>query len=464
MQNHISNVKAIVESMGKKIIDLEWYDNIYLWLEWYKGKSPKFHNYKMYNGHEWVEKERYKLGMAKLISEDWATLLYNDKTAIKVNDADQETLDEILHSNKFNSRFANLIEMYMALGIGATVEYRGADMKPKINYIYAPMIFPLKVENGEIIDCAFASVSDEMYYINIHERQKNGSYLITNKYYRFDRSNKPDEQIKKGVKGSYISPIKMFQIYKPCIVNNIDIFSPFGVSVYGNALDRIMAVDLVYDSFKNEFSLGKKRIFISEDLIDFKPTLQTDKDGNPINIPVFDNNDTEFYSIPGDEESTEKIKEVNSTLRITDHINGLQSALNILSDACGLGNDRYNFSEGNVYTNSTQVISTQSKLYKTLLKHEKELRYSMIELVKAVMYLQTGSEYNQEITIDFDDSIIEDSAETQRRALLELNAGVIDPVEYISQVYKYTEDQSLEFYNKMQSRMPKEEIEEVEGA
>ena len=168
---------------------------------------------------------------------------------------------------------------------------------------------------------------------------------------------------------------------------------------------------------------------------------------------AFDNNDVEFYSLPTDENAGgEQIKEVNSSLRVSDHINGLQSELNMLSDAVGLGNDRYNFQSGNVYTNTTQVISTQSKLYKTLLKHEKVLRRALTDMVKALLYLAKNSEYKGDVTIDFDDSIIEDSAEIQRRALLELQSGIIDKVEYLVQVYKYTEEQAEEFANKIQER------------
>lgn len=455
MENHISNVKNIVESMGKKLVDVEWYDNIYTWLNWYKGKVSDFHDYFIYNGREKVFRTRYSMNMPKIIAEDWATLLYNDRTAIKVDEKDQATLDEILKNNKFESRFSNYIETSMALGIGAITEYMDSRNEPKINFIMAPMVFPLRVEHGEIVDCIFASVNDDEYYINIHEKQPNGNYQVSNHYYKFDTENKPirdtSKNKKKNVAEAYISNVKTFQIFKPCIANNIDVFSPFGVSVFGNAIDRIKACDLIYDSLRNEFVLGKKRIFMREDLVDYKPMVRAD--GTTVEVPTFDNNDVEFYSIPQDDGTMgEQIKEVNSTLRTAEHINALQSELNMLSDACGLGNDRYNFQSGNVYTNTTQVISTQSKLYKTLLKHEKELRVSIIEMVKALMYLKNNKEYDKDVTVDFDDSIIEDSAEIQRRALLELQSGLIDNVEYFEQVYKYTTKQAEEFVQLMTDR------------
>ena len=185
MEKYIHDVKTIVESMGKKIVDVEWYDNIYYWLDWYKGKVDDFHNYKVYNGHDYVPRTRYCMQMPKLISEDWATLLYNDRTEIKVDDSEQEKIDEILDSNNFKARFSNFIETMMALGIGAVVEYKDEKQEPKMNFIVAPMIFPLRVEHGEIVDCVFASVVGGQYYINVHEKQLNGKYKVSNYYYTF---------------------------------------------------------------------------------------------------------------------------------------------------------------------------------------------------------------------------------------------------------------------------------------
>ena len=54
-----------------------------------------------------------------------------------------------------------------------------------------------------------------------------------------------------------------------------------------------------------------------------------------------------------------------------------------------------------------------------------------------------------EITVDFDDSIIEDTAELKRQAMLELNVGLISKAEYYRQVYKMGELQALEYEAKM---------------
>ena len=54
-----------------------------------------------------------------------------------------------------------------------------------------------------------------------------------------------------------------------------------------------------------------------------------------------------------------------------------------------------------------------------------------------------------EITVDFDDSIIEDTAEIKRQAMLELNVGLISMTEYYRQVYKLSSEQAEEYAKKM---------------
>ena len=54
----------------------------------------------------------------------------------------------------------------------------------------------------------------------------------------------------------------LFAYYRPAIANNLDDDSPLGVSIYANALSTLQALDICYDSFVQEFRLGRKRIIV----------------------------------------------------------------------------------------------------------------------------------------------------------------------------------------------------------
>lgn len=464
MGYELENVKGFLHELGYEVISPEYYDYIYKWIEWYKGELDEFHKYRMYNGFQFVDKKRASLKMPKRVAEEWSSLLYNDKVCITIDEKNQPILDEIFKKNKFDCKFSELLERTFALGTGALVEYDDGKGNAKIDYIIAPMIFPLRQENGEIIDCAFGSVKGDTIYLNIHT-EKNGIYTIQNKEYKKIKG-KYEEQPVKNMEESITSSIKKFQIIKPNIANNIDLFTPFGLSVFENAIEQNKTIDMTYDSLKNEFDLGKKRLFVRSDTLTYKTVVGVDKDGKSTNeeVPIFDREQTEFFALPG-EQGDKAITEINPQLRISEHIDGLQTELNLFSDSCGLGPDRFVFKDGKVYTNSDQVISTQSKLYKNIVNHEKVLRYALVEMVQALMFIAKDSEYKEDVTINFDDSIIEDSKETRTQAILELNNGLIDDIQYYIDVYKMTEDQAKEFRDTIKSRTPEDPIEEepVEG-
>lgn len=459
MNNELENVKVFLSKLGFKILSPLYYENIYKWIGWYKGEIDEFHKYKMYNGFQFVDKKRASLKMPKRVSEEWSSLLYNDKVYLNVDENDQKTLDEILVKNRFNYKFSELLERTFALGTGALVEYKDENGNARISYIIAPMIFPLREENGEIIDCAFGSVKGDAIYLNIHT-EENGLYTIQNKIYK-KIDNIYQLQESEDMEEEFTSPVKMFQIIKPNIANNIDLFTPFGLSVFENALEQNKAIDMTYDSLKNEFDLGKKRLFVRSDTLTYKTVVGIDKNGNPTSeeIPIFDREQTEFFALPGEAED-KPITEVNPQLRITEHIDGLQTELNLFSDTCGLGPDRFVFKDGKVYTNSDQVISTQSKLYKNIVNHEKILNYALIDMIRSLMYLVNNIEYKKDITINFDDSIIEDSKETRTQAILEFNNGLIDDIQYYMDVYKMSEEQATKFRSKIKERSPEQPIED----
>ena len=97
----------------------------------------------------------------------------------------------------------------------------------------------------------------------------------------------------------------------------------------------------------------------------------------------------------------------------------MQNRLNLLSSVVGLGDRYYRFDAGGVAT-ATQVISENSNLFRTLKKHEIIVDRAFKELTSIILAMgkettDPSLDPDVEITIDFDDSIIEDKqAEYQR--------------------------------------------------
>jgi A118 family predicted phage portal protein len=195
-----------------------------------------------------------------------------------------------------------------------------------------------------------------------------------------------------------------------------------GIAVYANAIDQIKGVDIAYDSYVNEFVLGKKRVMV-------QPSATKNLDGES----VFDPADVTFYVLPEDVKDGAIIQPIDMSLRTAEHQQGVQNHLNMLSAKCGFGEQHYKFDQGNVAT-ATQIVSENSTLFRTIKKHELVLESLLIELCRILLnmgniYMGQSLDEDVEISIDFDDSIIEDKATDQARVYQMLAAGLMKPDE-----------------------------------
>ena len=441
-------MKNFFRKMGYETVPDEFYYQIDKWLGWYKGKVASFHSYNQYNGKKLIARERATLSSAKKVCEDWANLILNEKMEINIPNEDiKKYIEKVLFDNNFKVCANRLTELAFALGTGAFVEYID-NGKIVIDYIGANMIYPLSWENGRIYECAFASekVVDKrrVTYVNMHILE-DGKYKIVNKM--FDKKTGDEIELPKGIMPFYYtnSSTAFFQIITPNIVNNVDFENPMGISVFANSIDVLKGIDLIFDSYQNEFRLGKKRIIVPVTMAQ----MMSDKSGL---TPVFDDNDTEFYAIKAND-GINDIKEINMTLRSDEHETALKRCLNLLSLKCGLGSSRYDIDKSGVKT-ATEVISEKSELYENLKKHQLVMEKAICDLVYAICTL-SGIKCDFEVSVYFDDSIIEDTGAIAKRMLTEYKSGVIDDVEYFMKVYNLTEEAAIEKSEKINARILK---------
>lgn len=422
------------------------YSHIAEWSEWYQNEVEKFHKYKVYDGVCYRKEERYRLGMAKKVCEDWANLILNEKVSIKAGEY-EDRLNKILEKNNFRVRGNQLIELAFALGTGAFVEYFGEDENIIIDFVRADMIYPLSYDNNDVTECAFGSYRSyqgkECIYLQIHRfgKEENGEdtqkYYIENKY--VDANSGEEAALPDGLREIIYTESEkpLFQIITPNMVNNIDFDSPMGISVFANAVDEIKACDLVFDSYMNEFVLGRKRILVPVSMA--KIMMEKDKGASDRSAPTpeFDPAETVFYQMPGDRNGDTKPTEIDMTIRASDHELGIQRALDLCSFKCGLGTRRYQFTGSGVKT-ATEVISDKSDLYQNLKKNEIPIRAAIISMIQAIAFLD-GRSRDLNVTVDFDDSIIEDTNTTIDRNIKLVNGGLRSKLTAIMEIDKCSE-------------------------
>ena len=117
--------------------------------------------------------------------------------------------------------------------------------------------------------------------------------------------------------------------------------------------------------------------------------------------------------------------------------------LNLLGNKVGFGENHYHFDGVNLNT-ATAVVSSNSKLFRRKKKLEVGFESAIYDLVKAVCYVATEFGTNNinfdEISIKFDDSIIEDKEAESNRAMMEVSKNLISRIEYRMRIFGETEE------------------------
>ena len=236
------------------------------------------------------------MNMPKKLCEDLTKLLWTEKTQINLSNKNAtKRLWEVLDSkeNAFTVNLPIFIEKMLALGNGATVEYKDENNNTIIDYVDGDVIIPYKFTNGYITGMITVSrlVDDKgkrkIYYTHItYHEYVVGKYLKLNEVYKSSTDTALGKQLNfndifPNVQESEVVITKNphFQIWKPNLANNFDTNSPMGISIFANSIDRFKSIDTKYDSFYNEFILGKKRILVDQAAM--KGGMETDEQGNP---------------------------------------------------------------------------------------------------------------------------------------------------------------------------------------
>ena len=453
----------IASTLNKKGINLTVgtiYDLMAVWKSWFRGNVNDFHYYTEVVCGKSVNCERLTMNMPKRNCEDIASLLWTEKTRIDLsNKTATKRLWEVLDSkeNSFTVNAPIFIEKVLALGTGVTVEYKDENNKTIIDYIDGDLVIPYKFTNGYINGLITVSRyveekgNKKTYFTHLtYHEYTDGKYLKLNEVYKSNTETSLGKQLNFNeifptVKESeiIITRFPYFQVWKLPIANNFDTGSPMGLSILANSIDRYKSIDTKYDSFYNEFILGKKRIIVDQSAM--KGQMTTDEDGNQRFVQYFDKNDKVYQAINA--EMKEPVKEVDFTLRKDEHIDSINADLNWLSEDLGLGANWYKFDGAGVKT-ATEVISENSKAFRTKKHYEITINDCVYDLVRAVCELE-GIKTNN-IIITPDDSIIEDKNTEMTRAQMEVTQGLRSKKSYLMEIKGMSEEEAEKELAKIQ--------------
>lgn len=463
-------ISLAVDYLNKKFktnIETEYYSHIHTWRLWWEGYVKDVHSYRELGADGKARTRKlYRLKMAKRICEDWAALLLNEKTTLAIgHDASsvflqgKDGMGGALGLNNFWAEGNELLEKVFAYGTGAFVARAenarvndsgvvipDAKCTPGIEYVDALNIVPLSVHKSKIIECAFVSEvtvkGKRCCYLETHTKDENGNYVIDNEYFVIDGLNLKKTALPDGVVEHINtgSPHPWFAIIYPNIANNISENNGMGLSVFANATDNLLGVDICFNNFLRDFKLGGKKVFYN------KAMLQRNEKGDTITP---DDVAQQLFQQIGDGidfDAKEMVQEFNPSLRVTENKEGIQAQLDYLSFKCGMGTHRYQFENGGVKT-ATEYTGERQELVQHANRHMIPLEAALKTLCVALLYIGktfcgADCDPDTDITVNFEDGFVIDDETKRERDRQDVREGLLNAWEYRVKWYGETEEEA----------------------
>ena len=448
-------------------INEELYDNIRKWLDIYKGYHEDIHKVKYHTiGGGSNTRRKMTLNIAKTSAQEMASLIYNERCEISIGDGENDTaifVHAVLADNDFDRKFQDHLEYMFAMG-GAIIKpyYDSSTDSIKIAFIDALSFVPTKWSNDTIKEGVFIN---EFYDTKSGKRKKythlewhlqstdsEGREGYTIKHELYESTDKNDLGIRIPLSTYYpnlkdeigIHPLSepLFIYTRPNTANQIDIKSPLGVSIFSNAIDTLNMIDTAYDSLHREFRLGKKRILVPASMVQSTYDPKTGEMHR-----YFDPTDETYEAFDSGDMDSTALKDISTTLRVEEHISAINALLNWYAMQTGFSAGTFTFDGQSVKT-ATEVISENSKTFKSKQSHEILVESSIKHMVRSIinlaeLYDLADLDNEIDIKVSFDDSVAEDKTSEINKQIQLVQAELQSKQRAISIIQGVTQEEAL---------------------
>ena len=349
---------------------------------------------------------RYLMNPAKLVCSEASGLVFAEPPVI---DVDTSVLD-VLEANKFIPNMQAWLEYALALGTGA-LKWVIKDNKPIIDWVKAPDFIPVSYDARGITEADFLSSvvhNEKEYRIVEQHRVDVMGYRITLEAYEnvgFEQYRKVPLLAAGITEGEWTSPVKLFEAWRNPEANNIDLNSPLGISIFGNAIDTIQQLDIAFDYLADELETSRRKIILPASMIQ----SYFDSTGKRKDL-YYDKNERVYVAFDDAEKQSMEPVAIDFDLRVEKISQTINLLLSVLSKQCGFSDGFLSF-DGTSMKTATEVISENSKTFRTKKNIENSLSGVIISFLESLKVL--GPQYglkvsNMDYAIHWDDSVIED--------------------------------------------------------
>lgn len=459
--NQKQAVDAISKITGRDIVVSPMYAKINEWREWLEGNVKGFHEYYQKTNlskNHFTKLKRHKTNMLLRGSEDWASILLNEKTQIELGSVPSEVwlygaeqtggifgqsdfwrnANELVASSRWSGTGAFEVfvrDMVVTEADGRLVSGDGIG----INYLSADQIIPVTYDNGIAREVAFISDltrDGKMFQRVSFHCLEFGLYTILQ--FTIDDNGKvlPDSQstIRTG------SPIPWFSLIRKSGVNVHDYNSPLGVSIIDGNEDVLRGLDYAFDNFVTDFKLGRKMVLMNRSM------FAQDDEGSLVSPQEAG---AQLFINAGDKLAMDKdlYQEYNPSLRVDENSRAIQKMLDLFSFKVGLGMGYYQFESGQIQT-ATEYTGRKQDLIQNASREMIGIEKALTETVRALLWIGSnvlhvaGVDPDTTITIIADDSYIIDQESERKLWRQEIKDGIRSKDEYRVHFFGETEEEA----------------------
>jgi len=424
---------------------LEFYDI-------YRCKAPWLkYDYVTSDGQKRTRR-RLTLNPAKIACSELAGLVLAEVPEVQAGDL----VESVLTNERFFDNLRKAIEYQAAFGGQAIKAYVTSDRRIKIDFVKAPNFIPLEWDNAQVIEGSFIDrrKKNGKSYIRVetHRIAENGKYEVENK--AFDELTKKEVLLSVIADWAKIEPIMPIDSTVPMFVyitnpeaNNIDPESPLGISLFANAIDTIQALDLAFDGMKTEILTGRQRVAI--------PAIMMRKYKDPEDGKMktgFDPTDEAYIKLEGDDASKMTPTDLSGQLRMEQWRLAIQTLLDIYAVQIGYNAGYFSF-DGTSMKTATEVISENSKTFKTMQAYRENIDFGLKQLFRMINELgriyQIQGFTADEPNIIWDDSVIDDRQSRYNYYSQMVGSKLIDRITALMRVHGIDEEAAIEMNEKI---------------
>ena len=392
--------------------------------------------------------ERLSVKPAKRVCKEMASLIMDGDMRITVEDeATNEWLQNFLSEKGFIANGQELIQRSCALGTGAWVLWLNAEnCNMQIRRMFGTMVIPLSWDEDGITECAFATraqvAGKALDQLQIHRIADGGNYVIDTVF--FDIESKQRVEV-EGVEPEFDTQgsVPWFAVFTPSGDNDVVEFSPYGRSIFADSIDILKAVDIAWDAEFREVKTGKRLMFVSDGMMQ----VGVDKDGKPV-YKALTSEESGIYRMVG--AMDDMVKDFAPSLRVDGFSTAYKDALSQMGDSMGFGADYFVPDRASGMKTAKEVASVQSQLMRNIAKHEEKAGKAIRQIITAVLhcasvFTDNGVNADVEVTVQFDDSIIEDTDTEKANDQAEVTLGLLPKYQYLMKWHGLDEETAREW-------------------